>query len=488
MFLPKIKMFERGNSDETMYNYNGGYYGNDLSVVFSFMEDHETGQLGLAISRTHNIYKDELLIDENEVDKLKAVTYVSDSIYGSYRTLTCLVTVDLLGAPCLEETALNIISCLFEKTASWLELQNLNLFVAEYLKRFNYPLYELSMNKLRSYLMNTNSGQATSLIKILKYVLYEPVMLEKLLKTLDFNTFAADLNSHNDILRDQGKLHHSVGVSKKTLSKIQELSMPEILDPIRAVSELNENYPLTIIDFIETYKEFTEKTKIITPNSYNQIDWTRFVTDITYLLNNKYELKAVLNYVLKQNFLYSTGGFNTSSKNWSASRFVKIHEVSSSMADYVKMATDMNVPYEKYPPILNKIHQIFVENYKSLSDGSVSKDFEEVVSKWDCYEVSNAKYQIVAPKEVKDIVFEGNYLHHCVSSYASHIAYDGSIVLFVRKNTQKETPFVTIEISKNKTLNIYQLVQAKGMFHEDPEKEIMKEINDLINKINGGIL
>lgn len=489
MFLPKVKIQERGNSNEPMYNFTANYYGADLSVRFSFMEDNETGQLGLAISHTHNVLKEEFAINEEILEKLKENASVSDSIYGNLRTITCLVTVDLMGKPCIDETSLDHITVLFGDSQSWDDLSHLNLFTTEYLKKFNYPLYELVMEKLRQTIIcNTSSTLGNSAIKLMKYALYEPLMLEKLLKTLDFNTFITDLNSKNDILRDQGKLHHSVGVSKKTLAKIQELSMPEILDPIREVSELNENYPLMILDFIETYNEFTEKTKIITENSCNKIKWSRFVTNVTYLLKNKYEIKAALNYLLKQNFLYSNGGFETNSKQWSTSRFIRIDEVSTSMADYVKMATDMNVPYEKYPPILNKIHQIFVTNYKSLSDTTINEDFKKVVSKWEPFEVSNSKYRTIAPKEVKDIVFEGNYLHHCVSSYASHIAYDGSIVLFVRKMGKEDIPFVTIEISKDVTTDKYELIQAKGMFHEDPEKEIMKEINHLINQINGGIL
>ena len=84
-------------------------------------------------------------------------------------------------------------------------------------------------------------------------------------------------------------------------------------------------------------------------------------------------------------------------------------------------------------------------NYKSLAsshikDGSTKPDIESKV------------YEIIVPTEHTDLVRESEELHHCVRTYIESVANGSTYILFLRKKTDLNKPFATIEVLPNKTL------------------------------------
>ncbi len=82
------------------------------------------------------------------------------------------------------------------------------------------------------------------------------------------------------------------------------------------------------------------------------------------------------------------------------------------------------------------------------ADEIVGKKFptiEAVCESLKKYEYKNQKYQIVAPRSVRDIFVEGNELKHCITgkeTYFDRMAKQESYLLFLRKQILQRNPII----------------------------------------------
>ena len=80
------------------------------------------------------------------------------------------------------------------------------------------------------------------------------------------------------------------------------------------------------------------------------------------------------------------------------------------------------------------------------------------------YEFSYGGYCILAPNSVQEIVDEGKILHHCVGGYADR-HFNGVLeILFLRKITEQNKPWITIEVAHRKQPT--ERVTIKQMYGE----------------------
>ena len=91
-----------------------------------------------------------------------------------------------------------------------------------------------------------------------------------------------------------------------------------------------------------------------------------------------------------------------------------------------------------------------------------------------CYRYSykTEKYLIRPARSAIEIVREGRVLHHCVGgdNYLSGHNNGKSYILFLRKKSEAEEPYITIEIRENK------IVQWYGAYDNKPDKEIIDRL------------
>lgn len=97
---------------------------------------------------------------------------------------------------------------------------------------------------------------------------------------------------------------------------------------------------------------------------------------------------------------------------------------------------------------------------------------------------SDKNYSIVLPRNILDLKYEGDNLHHCVyTNYASRVAKGESIILFIRKNDKFYKPFVTLELQPG----TYNKVQMRGLRNCTPDKEVQAFYNkyekNVLNKL-----
>ena len=95
-------------------------------------------------------------------------------------------------------------------------------------------------------------------------------------------------------------------------------------------------------------------------------------------------------------------------------------------------------------------------SYMSLTTGMTETDrafFEE------------DKYEIIAPKEMGDLLEEGQHMNHCVAGYAGEVVQERSRIYFLRRKKNPDKSFGTIEVRRN------YLIQAKGYGNSCLDKE-----------------
>ena len=82
--------------------------------------------------------------------------------------------------------------------------------------------------------------------------------------------------------------------------------------------------------------------------------------------------------------------------------------------------------------------------------------------------------KLILATSTEDLINEGEALHHCVGrmSYNEKMAKGKSLILFVRKKEDKETPFVTMEYDPNQK-KILQLYGDKDSIPEESIKNII---------------
>lgn len=77
------------------------------------------------------------------------------------------------------------------------------------------------------------------------------------------------------------------------------------------------------------------------------------------------------------------------------------------------------------------------------------------------------KYMVVLPKSGEDLRKEGSYNHNCVGTYVQQVAEKETMILFIRKVDDPETPFYTMEYRNGRT------IQCRGMRNESAKGDVL---------------
>lgn len=117
------------------------------------------------------------------------------------------------------------------------------------------------------------------------------------------------------------------------------------------------------------------------------------------------------------------------------------------LRDYVSMAKQMDVAYDRFPRSLQIAHDLMRRNYRYKEDEITKKEFEKNANKHQylCYHPEKENYFITLPQTPQDLVKEGQDLSHCVASYAKQVSQGKTLILFLRQKEAPEKPFITIE-------------------------------------------
>ena len=126
---------------------------------------------------------------------------------------------------------------------------------------------------------------------------------------------------------------------------------------------------------------------------------------------------------------------------YGAQRYKDMQELVTEYKDYLEMCRklryDLKNSFVKYPADLQKSH--------------------DKAAKFRKFDFEKSGMKILYPKNPDDLVNEGHALHHCIGGYVDQVTKNECVILFLRKCSDLQHSYYTIEIQGNK------VVQVRGM-------------------------
>ena len=333
-----------------------------------------------------------------------------------------------------------------------------NANVYSYLKSRHQYLYSIVHNPV----------EIKNFINIISFNLLE---FEKLINSGNEKLIAEGLDRDDFELADASKLHQVIGIPKVAVGAIKDLKLEFALSQIKTLADTLDGNSLKIFfEFFQNFKIILNNYKTYTKEN----DICKFIEDFTEVSKQGYRTPDLLNYIMKQNFYYSASAVFSFP-------FLEI----GLLKDYLHMANIYNVKVDKYPSQLKKQHDLLAKNVSSLEKLSpeLEAQFKAAVTLYEdvareitvdlpCKKGEKPEtetYSFIVPTKIKDIIQEGNDLHHCVGSYSDRIINGDSRIVFMRLKGHERESLITVDISED-----HKLIEAAGMGN--------CELNDIQNK------
>lgn len=144
-----------------------------------------------------------------------------------------------------------------------------------------------------------------------------------------------------------------------------------------------------------------------------------------------------------------------------------VSESAQLWADYVRMLRDLDCDLTDkhlvFPNSLKREHDKAARKITQVKDEKLNAVFRERAVSNDKYAWENEEFKVLIPHDISELYEEGRKLSHCVGTYGKVVAEGRSVVAFIRKATDVDTPLCTIEIRQN------AIVQARGMSNRPAE-------------------
>ncbi|MGO5158716.1 MULTISPECIES: PcfJ domain-containing protein [unclassified Bilifractor] len=178
-----------------------------------------------------------------------------------------------------------------------------------------------------------------------------------------------------------------------------------------------------------------------------------------------------------------TWGSDYSTKESRLQRFIK--NLGHDWKDYVSWLAHLgyNTRDEYYllPKDLVSAHDKLLrektEHDKELESIRIQKEseaIEKIVKTLDAcldnngkLQIQSRKYMAIVPRSAADLVEEGRHNHNCVGTYIDRVSKGLTMILFIRKVDDIDTPFYTMEFRNG------QIIQCRGMRNQDAEGDVL---------------
>ena len=162
--------------------------------------------------------------------------------------------------------------------------------------------------------------------------------------------------------------------------------------------------------------------------------------------------------------------------------YYKMEDVLTDYRDYLCMSDglelDLKNSFVLFPADLkeahDKVNDISDKEQALVYDRQIQKQFEEMNQQ---YHFVKYGFAMLLPHTAKEILEEGQKLHHCVGGYVKRVVKRESTILFVRKAEEQDKPLCTVEIHNG------EVVQARCYDNQTPPPTIKRFLDVWEKKI-----
>ena len=184
------------------------------------------------------------------------------------------------------------------------------------------------------------------------------------------------------------------------------------------------------------------------------------------------DLKALQNYTtMRKIYSYIKKQYaNKNRKHYSYASQV-IGTWKDYIADCKKLEMDITQESILFPTYLYKAHQETIKRIKYMEDQELNKLIDQRMKALNKYSFEYKGLFIRPVVSTKELIDEGNALTHCVGGYAKRYANGETNILVIRKTSQPDKPFYTVEIKND------AIWQARGLKNCSPTKDVQAFID-----------
>lgn len=126
----------------------------------------------------------------------------------------------------------------------------------------------------------------------------------------------------------------------------------------------------------------------------------------------------------------------------------RVREILPNMNPFeAKTLRELQWMHDQYTDIAN------AQRYNGLKKDEMWNKFNK--KRIEKYEKIGDEFEIIVPREPKDIINEGANLNHCVGSYLESVASGYKTILFLRKVSEPDKSFYTIEVGDSRIVQIH---------------------------------
>ena len=256
---------------------------------------------------------------------------------------------------------------------------------------------------------------------------------------------------------------------KKTGTLYENLGMNKI--QLKMLEQFRDPYKNTLLPSIKFIKQIggddvihwdEKKSRKIFKFAYQAVNWSGLVLKENYLGAPEYlrwnrEIKEFIPTEQDRKNLKNLINLQDKNHDVNVVRLFRdtvytmcdrVHEILPNMNPFeAKTLRELQWMHDQYTNIAN------AQRYNNLKkDGRWDKFNKKRIER---YEKIGDEFEIIVPREPKDIINEGASLSHCVGSYLESVASGYKTILFLRKVSDPDKSFYTIEVDDSHIVQIH---------------------------------
>lgn len=123
--------------------------------------------------------------------------------------------------------------------------------------------------------------------------------------------------------------------------------------------------------------------------------------------------------------------------------------------DCKNLEADLTKENTIFPRDLYAAHQNTIKQIQYKEDQELNKKIKKRSKELSEYYFIDKRLLIRPAGSTKELIEEGKALNHCVGGYAARYADGENILLFIRKTAEPDKPYYTVEIIKDKVIQVW---------------------------------
>ena len=124
--------------------------------------------------------------------------------------------------------------------------------------------------------------------------------------------------------------------------------------------------------------------------------------------------------------------------------------------DYLQECEQLRIDLQDkeilFPKDLTAAHNRTMEQVKFEKNKADQEKFQKAVEKLEKFAWSEGEFFIRPAREQMELMAEGKTLHHCVGGYIKRMAEGETAIFFLRKVSEPDKPFYTLELQKKRVI------------------------------------